>query len=467
LKNNSEIAIVGMGPTGMTLANLLANRGISVSLFEKQDTTYPLPRAVHFDGEVMRVFQSIGLASEISEHSLVNKGMLFKDIDSNILIDWSRSQAVGPMGWHESYRFHQPDLEKTLLRGLSRFNNVRVNYNSEVKKISDNGTDVTIELDSGKTHKSKFLIGCDGAQSIVRKFLKQDLVDLGFKQKWLVIDTILKTDLASLGDHTVQICDPIDPMTYVRGTGKRRRWEMRLPEGSTSNITPEFAWEKLSKWISKQDAQIERSAVYTFKSAIAKKWSIGNVFIAGDAAHLMPPFMGQGMCAGIRDASNLSWKLSSVINGADRQILDTYTTERLSNVQEFIDLTVRLGKVINQTVKGKKESTKMDSIWPSLGPGLGSRTNLEGELAPQFISTDVRKADDLAPTGFYTLEKSNQLSLSGCNKWLCKNNIKSAIVRPDFYILKIDSDKLLGENSTYHQFCKDLLRLLPSRKFFG
>ena len=159
-----------MGPTGTTLANLLANRGISVSIFEKQETTYPLPRAVHFDGEVMRVFQSIGLASEISEHSLVNKGMLFKDVNSNIIIDWSRSQAIGPMGWYESYRFHQPDLENTLRRGLSRFKNVKINYDSEIKKISDNGNDVTIELSSGKTHTSKFLVGCDGAQSIVRKF---------------------------------------------------------------------------------------------------------------------------------------------------------------------------------------------------------------------------------------------------------------------------------------------------------
>ena len=458
-----------MGPTGTTLANLLANRGISVSIFEKQETTYPLPRAVHFDGEVMRVFQSIGLASEISEHSLVNKGMLFKDINSNIIIDWSRSQAIGPMGWYESYRFHQPDLENTLRRGLSRFKNVKINYDSEIKKISDNGNDVKIELSSGKTHTSKFLVGCDGAQSIVRKFLQQDLVDLGFKQRWLVIDTILNTDIPHLGDHTVQICDPINPMTYVRGTGKRRRWEMRLVDDTISEITPKFVWEKLSNWISEKDAQIERSAVYTFKSAISKKWSKGNVFLAGDAAHLMPPFMGQGMCAGIRDVSNLAWKLSTVINGADRKILNTYTTERLANVQEFIDLTVRLGKIINQTVKGKKEATKMDSIWPSLGPGLGPRTNLEGKLAPQFISNDSYKADDLSPTGSYTLEVSNERVLSGCKEWLNKNEIKAAIVRPDFYILKINSERNSPENlnSSFQQFYNDLLGLLPSRKFVG
>ena len=211
----------------------------------------------------MRVFQSIGLASEISEHSLVNKGMLFKDINSNIIIDWSRSQAIGPMGWYESYRFHQPDLEKTLRRGLSRFKNVQINYDSEIKKISDNGNDVTIELSSGETHTSKFLVGCDGAQSIVRKFLQQDLVDLGFKQRWLVIDTILNTDIPHLGDHTVQICDPINPMTYVRGTGKRRRWEMRLVDDTISEITPKFVWEKLSNLITVKVAQIDRSSVYT------------------------------------------------------------------------------------------------------------------------------------------------------------------------------------------------------------
>ena len=258
-------------------------------------------------------------------------------------------------------------------------------------------------------------------------------------------------------------------MTYVRGTGKRRRWEMRLVDDTISEITPKFVWEKLSNWISEKDAQIERSAVYTFKSAISKKWSKGNVFLAGDAAHLMPPFMGQGMCAGIRDVSNLAWKLSTVINGADRKILNTYTTERLANVQEFIDLTVRLGKIINQTVKGKKEATKMDSIWPSLGPGLGPRTNLEGKLAPQFISNDSYKADDLSPTGSYTLEVSNERVLSGCKEWLNKNEIKAAIVRPDFYILKINSERNSPENlnSSFQQFYNDLLGLLPSRKFVG
>ena len=169
----------------------------------------------------------------------------------------------------------------------------------------------------------------------------------------------------------------------------------------------------------------------------------------------MPPFMGQGMCAGIRDVSNLAWKLSTVINGADRKILNTYTTERLANVQEFIDLTVRLGKIINQTVKGKKEATKMDSIWPSLGPGLGPRTNLEGKLAPQFISNDSYKADDLSPTGSYTLEVSNERVLSGCKEWLNKNEIKAAIVRPDFYILKINSERNSPENlnSTFLRIC--------------
>ena len=187
-----------MGPTGATLANLLANRGVSVSIFEKQNQPYALPRAVHFDGEVMRVFQSIGLSSEIIGSSLVNKGMLFKDLKSHTLIDWSRSQDIGPMAWYESYRFHQPDLETALLNGLKRFPNIQTYYDSEVQKVSDNGKNVTIELTSGEKHISQFVVGCDGAQSAVRELIGEKLMDLGFKQRWLVIDLVLKNDRPDL-----------------------------------------------------------------------------------------------------------------------------------------------------------------------------------------------------------------------------------------------------------------------------
>jgi 3-(3-hydroxy-phenyl)propionate hydroxylase len=470
LTQNSEIAIVGMGPTGVTLANLLANRGLSVAIFEKQSKPYALPRAVHFDGEVMRVFQSIGLGSEISDTSRVNIGMLFKDLDSNILIDWSRSQTIGPMGWYESYRFHQPDLETVLQNGLYRFSNVKNFYNSAVRKISDDGENVTIELESGERHTSQFLIGCDGAQSNVREFLNEELVDLGFMQKWLVIDLILKNDRPDLGNHTVQICDPNSPMTYVRGTGKRRRWEMRLTDETVSKISVEDVWNKLVKWISPDDAEIERSAIYTFKSSLVKKWSRGNVFLAGDAAHLMPPFMGQGMCAGIRDVANLAWKLAAVINGADKAILNTYESERSPNVREFIDLTVRLGQIINQTSKSQKETTKMESILPSLGPGLGLRDNIEGQLAPQFLSIESDKADDLNPNGFYPISnQKNGMKLKGVEPWLNENNIASALVRPDGYILEtVSKNKMLNNiNDRFDPQNNDLIKAVPSRKFIG
>ena len=455
-----------MGPTGATLANLLANRGVSVSIFEKQNQPYALPRAVHFDGEVMRVFQSIGLSSEITSSSLVNKGMLFKDLKSHTLIDWSRSQDIGPMAWYESYRFHQPDLETALLNGLKRFPNIQTYYDSEVQKVSDNGKNVTIELTSGEKHISQFVVGCDGAQSAVRELIGEKLMDLGFKQRWLVIDLVLKNDRPDLGDHTVQICDPDSPMTYVRGTGNRRRWEMRLKDHKLTKITPNDVWERLKKWISPSDAKIERSAIYTFKSSLAKKWSAGNIFLAGDAAHLMPPFMGQGMCAGIRDVANLSWKLTAVLNGINKSILETYESERSPNVREFIDLTVRLGKVINQTSKTQQETTKMDSIWPSLGPGLGKRSNIEGQLAPQFLLSELKKSDDMSPNGFYSLKKQKgRFTSTNVKAWLRNNNIAEALIRPDGYILETISE---NENENGFNIKNiNLSQALPARKFFG
>ena len=245
---------------------------------------------------------------------------------------------------------------------------------------------------------------------------------------------------------------------------------MRLTDETVSKISVEDVWNKLVKWISPDDAEIERSAIYTFKSSLVKKWSIGNVFLAGDAAHLMPPFMGQGMCAGIRDVANLAWKLAAVINGADKAILKTYESERSPNVREFIDLTVRLGQIINQTSKSQKETTKMESILPSLGPGLGLRDNIEGQLAPQFSSIQSDKADDLNPNGFYPLSnQKNGMKLKGVEPWLNENNITSALVRPDGYILETVSKNKMLNNMNYRFDPKnnDLIKAVPSRKFIG
>jgi len=432
-----DVAIIGCGPVGALLGNLLGRRGLSVRIIEKQPKPYDLPRAIHFDGEAMRVFQAAGLAQDVLPTTRVGQGMLFKDADDNVLIDWSREQEIGPQGWHESYRVHQPALEEVLVGGLNRFDHVKLTRGVAVETVNQTGETVELGLSDGSSLTSCYVIGCDGAASHLRDALGIAVEDLGYKERWLVVDLILKRPRDDLGNYSIQFCDADNPATYARGLGDRRRWEFRLNADHPETIPDSFVWDRLARWVGPEDAAFERSAVYTFRSCVAEKWKVGRCFLAGDAAHQMPPFMGQGMCAGIRDAANLAWKLDYVLRGADAALLDTYHSEREPNVRQFIDMTMRLGKLINQTAAGKAPSGTMKSIWPSLGEGFGVRDGIGGELAPQISLPDGTLADDYAGQGFYILAKEPmEASLPVVvGEWekLDEFDFPAALIRPDGY----------------------------------
>lgn len=411
-----DVAIVGYGPTGAALANLLAQCGVRIAVVEREAAMYHLPRAVHFDGETMRVFQAVGIADQLLEKVRVNPGMRFVDPDKNLLLDWPRPQKIGPQGWHASYRLHQPDLEHLLRENLAGSSNAVILNSTEVVSVEEDDNGATLfARNTGDGHKtrisSQFVVGCDGARSIVRKVIGSGMEDLGFEERWLVIDVLLKRDRPDLGDHSVQFCDPMRPITYCRSPGNRRRWEIKLLDGETdAEITQDKRiWELLKPWIDPKDAVLERSAVYTFKSAVAQKWRKGRLMIAGDAAHLTPPFMGQGMCAGIRDAANLAWKLALCVKGAITDgLLDSYQEERDPNVSQFIETAVRLGGLINnvdpktalaQAETDQSGTTRMASIAPPLGAsdlaGLTSRNAPHvGQLFDQPILSNGQRLDE-------------------------------------------------------------------------
>jgi len=456
-----DVAIVGCGPTGALLGNLLGTRGLQVIILEKQSQVYDLPRAVHFDGEAMRIFQSAGLADKIKPWTRVNPGMLFKDTSGNTMVDWSRNTSIGPMGWHESYRFHQPDLEKILREGLQRYQSVELRSGVRVHGVSQNPNSVSISTTMGE-FKARYVVACDGAESSVRGLIGSTTLDLGFQERWLVVDLQLTKDRPELGDYSVQFCDPNSPATYVRGVGERRRWELRLKSEDPNHIDENTIWQRLKRWISPHDAILERSAVYTFRSQITDCWQSGRVFLAGDAAHQMPPFMGQGMVAGVRDVSNLAWKLAAVCTGADNDVLKTYETERKPNTREFVDLSVQLGQLINQTAAGQQAQKKMSSIWPTLGSGLGrSDDKIAGTLVPQ-----IDRADDKTSNGFYVLTREAVLTeltnVTNAPTWLQENQVFAVIVRPDGYALASvkDQSELNGVLERY----LPLIRCLPARK---
>ena len=469
--HKTDVAIIGCGPTGAVLANLLGMCGASVLVLEREGATCPLPRAVHFDDEVMRVFQTIGLAERILPHTHVSPGMRFVDAGGRLLLEWSRPMGIGPQGWNASYRFHQPDLERILRESAASRRNVRIRCEVFAIRQNDQTAEVQYEDLSNGTLEScfaRYVVGCDGARSLVRRLIGSPLEDLGFHERWLVVDALLKRPVPSLGEHSVQYCDPVRPATYVRSVGNRRRWEIALRPGedATEMTAPGMVWHLLERWITPEDAELERAVCYTFHSAIAQRWRSGRLLIAGDAAHQTPPFLGQGMCAGIRDAANLAWKLARVLRGqADDSLLDTYQSERSPHVRAYIELAVRLGGLINTRAAeaaipggmAREEPARMETMRPPLGPGLAAgATELTGQVAPQPRLMDGKLLDDHVGYRFAALlapEFAAKLSSAvrarcahrdvaivaddapDLQDWLRAQGAGAVLIRPDRYVL--------------------------------
>tara|TARA_B100000427_G_scaffold318141_1_gene314995 strand:+ start:1054 stop:2514 length:1461 start_codon:yes stop_codon:yes gene_type:complete len=480
-----DVTIVGFGPVGGTLANLIALNGFSVLILEKEKSYYPLPRAVHFDDEIMRVFQTIGIAKDFLKYTIINKGTKFVNSKGKTILDWPRPRKVTDNGWYPSYRFNQPDLERQLRKKLKKYKKVKIIQSSQVNEINNfkNHVKITFENTSDKILKqvkSKYVVGCDGANSTTRKQIGTKMDNLGFTQRWAVVDLILKKNKNNLPDRTIQFSNPKQPATYCRNVGKRRRWEFAIRNklNEKTILSDKYIWNFLSPWLNKNQAFLERKTIYTFVSAISRKWKKGRIFIAGDAAHLMPPFMGQGMCAGIRDISNLAWKITKCLRHKhDNKLLNTYQSERFSNVKEYIETTMRMGEFVNaveniqitKNISSLNDGTKsMQSIKPKLGFGLGEKKDKKrGEIFPYFKLKTGKNLDDKfskKPLLLYSSEikrnisnKFNSIELShvqGLLNYFKKNNLKALIVRPDRFILaSIKSEKsikkILKKNSNY------------------
>ncbi|WP_204162198.1 bifunctional 3-(3-hydroxy-phenyl)propionate/3-hydroxycinnamic acid hydroxylase [Variovorax sp. WS11] len=352
-----DVAIVGLGPTGATLANLLGAAGLSVLVIEKEAGIFPLPRAIHFDGEVLRILQGAGLRDEVLAIARAGtQGMHFVNAAGDTMLIRGGTSALGPHGCANNYYFHQPQLEAVLRAGLARFPRVELRLQHALTGLVTDAQGVTLSVrdtQSGResTARARYVVGCDGARSPVRQHMGSPMQDLGLRQPWLVFDVVLEQPMA-LPDHTVQYCDPARPMTYCNVVGPRRRWEIMVMPGDDHEalVHPASLWQMVAPWVKPEQARLERAAIYTFHSVIAQGWRQGRLLLAGDACHQTPPFLGQGMCAGIRDAANLAWKLEAVLSRqAPDALLDTYETERSPHVRSLIELAVRLGNIIQTT----------------------------------------------------------------------------------------------------------------------
>lgn len=465
-----DVAIIGLGPCGASLANLLGQQGLKVLVIEKEGDIFRLPRAIHFDGECMRAFQAMGIVDTLYPHLLVSPGMKFVDAAGRVLIDYSRSKELGPQGWHPSYRFHQPQLEEVLRARLRDHQTVQVRLRHDVFSIEPKSDRVVLRVEnmaSGrlKTAQARYVVGCDGARSLVRRFMGTELDDMNSHERWLVLDVLLHRERPDLGDHSIQYCDPARPSTYVRGVGNRRRWELMLMPGDdpVAISRPESVWALLAPWVTPEDGVIERPAVYTFHSVVARGWRRDRLLIAGDAAHQTPPFMGQGMCAGIRDAFNLAWKLTAVVKGhLPPSLLDTYESERSPHVREFIETAVRLGGVIQTTDEAvaRERDARMSANpevfktpQPALGPGWHAGGNVAGRVAPQPLLDNGERFDDglgdrfaliVTPDAWSacTVEGHEQLVVreardAAVKQWLSELGSVAVLLRPDRHIAAV------------------------------
>ncbi|MFJ8255061.1 bifunctional 3-(3-hydroxy-phenyl)propionate/3-hydroxycinnamic acid hydroxylase [Streptomyces sp. NPDC094466] len=348
----TDVLVVGYGPVGSVLSVLLAQRGWRVTVLERRRRPYTLPRATSFDGETARLLAGTGIGGELGRITEPGTGYQWRTADGKTLLDIEFT-TEGRYGWPDANTMHQPSLEELLAARAAKLAGITVLRGSRVVDIADGpaGVTVTAEDDEGaqRTFRARWVVGCDGANSFVRDRMGVSVTDLGFSYEWLLCDVELREPRAFVPTN-VQLCDPARPTTLVGSGPGHRRWEfMRLPGERAAELNrEETAWRLLAPFgVTPDTARLLRSTTYIFQARWADEWRVGHLLLAGDAAHLMPPFAGQGMCSGVRDVVGLAWRLDLVLRGrAPESLLDTYTEERGAQVRESILASVQLGRLI-------------------------------------------------------------------------------------------------------------------------
>ncbi|OBG91756.1 3-(3-hydroxyphenyl)propionate hydroxylase [Mycobacterium sp. E3251] len=474
------VVIVGAGPTGVTTATLLARYGVDCLVLDRWPGVYAQPRAVHLDDEIYRIIARLGIAEQFAAISRPTLGLRLVDNRFRTLAEFNRDPERSVHGYPQANMFDQPELEALLRANLERHPNAQLRGNAEVTEIVSDGTRVRVtftDRSDGRVHQvdADYLLGCDGANSMVRTRIGSAMRDLNFQQRWLVVDIASDADLRQW-DGVHQVCDPGRAGTYMRIGPSRYRWEFQLLAGETANDFGSLARLRplIEPWTSTVpvgELTLLRVAEYTFRAQIADRWRRGNVFILGDAAHLTPPFIGQGMGAGLRDAANLAWKIAGVHHGAlAPSVLETYERERKPHTRSMIRLALSVGWAM--TGGGRPGNAARRAVLPRLRliPGLrdkvaDSRTpelrrsalvrrslrrhRLAGTLCPNPALRNGQRLDDVLGAGFALISTArpgaaDEAALrqrdvavlvteagSPLEAWLERGRATAALVRPD------------------------------------
>jgi 3-(3-hydroxy-phenyl)propionate hydroxylase len=489
-ENNAErdVIIIGYGPVGATLAAFLGQQKWRVTVIEREMNIYRHPRALHLDDEGVRIYQTLGELPAMRGKVFTPMSELeYLTSDGKVLLSLPADEKKS-YGFANHNVFLQPALETLLREKNKKLASVERLLGHELVSFSQTDDLVTAtirDVVSGeeKTISASYLIGCDGGRSTTREQLGVKLKSFDFDESWLVVDVFLKdgvdNEMAGLSAKHRQYCDPKQPMTYVNGVGNHRRWEFMQVDGKTKEVGLPKVKELLATQVDLDLIEIGRHAVYTFHGLLAETWRQGRVLLAGDAAHMMPPFGGQGMCSGSRDAHNLSFKLDLVLRGeAKVALLDTYQEERKPHVDAIIKGSIAAGKIVQSRnpimLFGKallqsknmmktleqKPRLKEGLLYPSSNSGaqmiqplvkniLGEEVLLDDVLGTGFallgrvearLSTENQAAASRLPIRCVTLGTDFTDQTNTLQAWLDQAKANFILIRPDRYIFGSSTD---------------------------
>lgn len=494
-----DVAIVGLGPVGAIFANLLANYGLKIAVVERAAAIYDKPRAIALDHEALRVFQACGLGDVMEQGIAPHNGTHYLGVDGEVIKIFDPMPLPYPLGWFPNATFVQPDAEQALRDKLAGYRDADVFLSTTGLSLTQDQASVSLKArpDAGDEFEisARYLVGCDGANSFVRKHLGTGLEDLAFDEWWMVVDT-RSSEPAKRPARSFQYCRPSRPGTFVPGPGNLRRWEIKLLPGEDPEAAgaPDNVLKLLEGFTDTSDLTIWRSAVYRFHALLGQGWRDRRVLLMGDAVHQTPPFLGQGLCAGIRDAANLAWKLALVMRGtAGDALLDSYEFERKPHVRSVVASAKEFGKIIGELdpaaaiardvrlraeLKSGQAETIRQKFIPDLAGGLiASGAKLAGALfvQPHVWAADgrLRRLDDLLKPEFAVVTATpaamsgmSEAALSGWRQiggervviaasgassnrdgvitvveherlfadWMRANAVEAVIVRPDRYV---------------------------------
>jgi 3-(3-hydroxy-phenyl)propionate hydroxylase len=394
--------VVGVGPTGASAAIMLGQRGVQTLVLDRWPDVHPLPRAVHFDDEVFRVFATMDLGDDVRAITRPSPGMRLTDVNHRVLAEVYRDPTRQVHGYPHANMFDQPELERILRNALDKYPTVTFRGGvdvCEIEEVAGGPARVRVRYRTfdpatgagvGDVHEvwADAVLGCDGANSMTRAVVGATMDDLNFQQQWLVVDVDTAHPL-DVYDGVQQVCDSDRAATFMPVVPGRYRWEFRLRDGETpDDFDHARVLSLIEPWLKGMDLDevtFLRQACYTFRGVVADTWRKGRIFLLGDAAHQTPPFIGQGLCAGIRDAANLAWKLALVLDGkADERILDTYEAERRPFARRIVRIAIIVG--LAMTGGGLRANRPRNIAIRTASRLLGAEDRMVQSMWPAFAA---------------------------------------------------------------------------------